>query len=162
MTAYRVYTREMLEKAVKESSSFAGVLRILGLRQASGTQHHIKNMVLKFEIDFSHFLGRGHLRGKTASNKRTPEDILVRMPVGSLRPRRAYLVRSMLFVGVDYACLLCGQKDLWNGKTLVLEVDHVDGDFLNNEIGNLRFLCPNCHSQQDTNKPRRFALVAQR
>ncbi len=31
-----------------------------------------------------------------------------------------------------------------------LEVDHIDGDYHNNEEWNLRFLCPNCHTQTDT------------
>lgn len=33
------------------------------------------------------------------------------------------------------------------GLPLTLEVDHIDGDFLNNILTNLRFLCPNCHRQ---------------
>ena len=32
-------------------------------------------------------------------------------------------------------------------KRLVLQIDHIDNDPLNNKQGNLRFLCPNCHSQ---------------
>ena len=30
---------------------------------------------------------------------------------------------------------------------LTLEVDHIDGDYRHNLLGNLRFLCPNCHRQ---------------
>lgn len=33
-----------------------------------------------------------------------------------------------------------------------LEVDHIDGDFRNNKIENLRLLCPNCHSLTSTFK----------
>ncbi len=40
---------------------------------------------------------------------------------------------------------MCGSDGTWMGVTLTLEVDHIDGDFQNNQIGNLRFLCPNCH-----------------
>ena len=35
------------------------------------------------------------------------------------------------------------------GKEIPLEVHHVDGDRLNNELTNLQLLCPNCHAQTD-------------
>ena len=52
-------------------------------------------------------------------------------------------------------CLLpymCNECNVWeyNGTYLNLQVDHIDGDKSNNELDNLRFLCPNCHSQTDT------------
>ena len=31
-----------------------------------------------------------------------------------------------------------------------LELDHIDGDNTNNEIKNLRYLCPNCHALTNT------------
>jgi transposase len=35
------------------------------------------------------------------------------------------------------------------GHEIPLEVHHVDGDRLNNELNNLQLLCPNCHAQTD-------------
>jgi len=46
-------------------------------------------------------------------------------------------------------CLFCG-IDSWNDKSLKLHMDHIDGNNLNNERINLRYLCPNCHSQTET------------
>lgn len=46
---------------------------------------------------------------------------------------------------VEYKCSCCGISD-WRGEPLSLEVHHIDGDNSNNEINNLTFLCPNCHS----------------
>ena len=48
-----------------------------------------------------------------------------------------------------YACEVCGISE-WNGKDLVLQVDHINGDPYNNNADNLRLICPNCHSQTDT------------
>ena len=48
---------------------------------------------------------------------------------------------------MPHACTLCGNDGTWQGLPLTLEVDHIDGDFLNNILTNLRFLCPNCHRQ---------------
>jgi RNA polymerase subunit RPABC4/transcription elongation factor Spt4 len=38
----------------------------------------------------------------------------------------------------------------WNGKVLTLQVDHINGVNDDHRLENLRFLCPNCHSQTPT------------
>lgn len=52
-----------------------------------------------------------------------------------------------------YKCSCCSISQ-WNGKSIVLEIDHIDGNSENNRPENLRFICPNCHSQTDTYKAR--------
>lgn len=47
-------------------------------------------------------------------------------------------------------CALCGTAPSWRDRPLTLEVDHVDGDWRNNRIENLRLLCPNCHAVTGT------------
>jgi len=47
-------------------------------------------------------------------------------------------------------CSECGIGESYNKKKLTLEIDHIDGDYRNNYIDNLRVLCPNCHSQTET------------
>ena len=39
---------------------------------------------------------------------------------------------------------------IWNDKKLSLQLDHINGDNSDNRLENLRFLCPNCHTQTET------------
>lgn len=47
-------------------------------------------------------------------------------------------------------CILCKQGEIHNGLPLVLQLDHIDGNSDNNQVDNLRLLCPNCHTQTET------------
>mgnify|MGYP003300584093 CR=1 FL=1 len=46
-------------------------------------------------------------------------------------------------------CECCGITE-WLGNPIKLEVHHLDGDRLNNELTNLELLCPNCHAYTET------------
>lgn len=54
---------------------------------------------------------------------------------------------------LEYKCSKCG-IDNWCGETIILDLDHINGDNRDNRLENLRYLCPNCHSQTDTYKGR--------
>lgn len=51
---------------------------------------------------------------------------------------------------MEYRCVECGLEGEWNGKPLVLQLDHINGVNSDHRLENLRFLCPNCHTQTDT------------
>jgi transcriptional antiterminator Rof (Rho-off) len=44
---------------------------------------------------------------------------------------------------VDYKCSCCGLVD-WQGKTISLQLDHIDGNRKNETLQNIRWLCYNC------------------
>ena len=62
------------------------------------------------------------------------------------KPRRLALAK---FYG--YFCSVCLLKE-WNNKPITLEIDHVDGNAVNDRLSNLRLICPNCHSQTESFK----------
>jgi hypothetical protein len=128
-----------------------GVMRHLELKSAGGTHSHLSKRIKDFGIDTSHFFQTSHNAGVPANNRKTPEQILVGLSDGSARPKVAQLRRAMISSGLEVKCS-CGLTDSWNGKPIQLEVDHIDGNWYNNQIENLRFLCPNCHSQEPTNR----------
>lgn len=56
-------------------------------------------------------------------------------------------------------CEECGIGREWNGKALILEIDHTDGNRKNNKRSNLKYLCPNCHSQTPTFRAKNIKKV---
>ena len=53
---------------------------------------------------------------------------------------------------IEYRCDCCGMDPEWEGKDLVLILDHINGVNNDNRLDNLRFVCPNCDSQLPTYK----------
>ncbi|MET9395818.1 HNH endonuclease signature motif containing protein [Streptomyces sp. NPDC006624] len=146
-----LFPREDITRAVAASHSLSGVLRMLGLATLGGSgRAKAKRSIGFYGLPTDHFTGQGHFRGTSSPRRRPAAQILVRRPPGSPRTRTNLLRRALDDLGVPHVCGECGTGESWQGRRLVLEIDHIDGDRLDNRIENLRYLCPSCHSQTRT------------
>lgn len=145
------YTEEVLREAVKSSLCFAEVMRKVGGNTGGSVFQHVKRLVKKYNIDTSHFLGSAARAGEFQigkCKKKTHKEILI--SGYKQRAKSHQLRRSLIEIGRPYVCEECGLGPTWNKKELKLQVDHINGDWSNCKEENLRFMCPNCHTQTPT------------
>jgi len=53
---------------------------------------------------------------------------------------------------IEYRCKICDIGPEWQGKPMVLILDHINGVNNDNRFKNLRFVCSNCDTQLPTYK----------
>lgn len=62
-------------------------------------------------------------------------------------------IKTYLFEKHNYRCSKCGWGEVNQyTKKIPLEIEHIDGNYKNNNEENLTVLCPNCHSLTSTYK----------
>ncbi|GAA0667605.1 hypothetical protein GCM10010193_19090 [Kitasatospora atroaurantiaca] len=149
-----VIPKALLARTVAEQRSIIGVVRALDLVEGTASRRLVKQSIALHHVNTDHFSGQGHTKGQPSHNRKSAKDILVTLPPGSRRTKNVQLRRAMEDFGVAYHCTLCGVSAAWNGAKLVLEIDHINGNWLDNRLENVRFLCPNCHSQTPTYRGR--------
>ena len=135
MQKWEYFSKEELQDIVQNSYSFAEIARKIEYNDKTGSYHiAINNMIQHYQFNISHLLGQGW-------NKDNYD--FSRMKNGSVI--KSSILKNMLIYKRGYRCENCGNSE-WGDTQIPLEVHHIDGDSLNNEIDNLQLLCPNCHS----------------
>lgn len=133
-------------KIIMESFSYAECARKIGLSAKSGnTISRIKDRCISLNLNTNHF--NSH-KAANETCRYDLKDILVENSkyenISRLKER---LINEKY---LEYKCVICGNEGVWNNQKLTLQLDHINGKHLDHRIENLRFLCPNCHSQTET------------
>ena len=141
----RSWSDSDMREALASSDTVADALRSLGLSLSNGNYLSVRKFIRRTGVSVSHMKGQAH--GYGGRPKIPLDDILVENSTYD----RTHLKRRLIEGGVlEEECKICGQGVEWNGLRLKMVLDHINGVPDDNRIDNLRLLCPNCNSQQDT------------
>ena len=143
--------KEHLETMVKNAKTLAEILRGLRL-DPNGSGSRYRSLKARFkedEIDYSHiplgqFVNMGKKFPKEAVNLK---EVMVENSTYSRGVLKKRLLRDGILIN---ECFECGQEEIWQGKKLVMVLDHINGINNDHREENLQMLCPNCNSQQKT------------
>lgn len=141
-------TDEQFADTIKNSTNISEVLFKLGYSVAGNSWGfaQVRKRMADLNLDQSMFKGKSAMAAKLQSIKLSAKDLLKPNCKHNRNITRRYIISNEL---LPYKCAICGLSE-WNGKTLSLELDHINGINNDNRLENLRFLCPNCHSQTTT------------
>lgn len=144
------YSKDELIELVTSSQSLTDLIIKVGLKgNAGGNAQTVKNCLDYYHIDWTKLVHNGvHNRAADYSSRRLDDTKLFikNSPHKRCTVKRHILQQNLL----PYKCAICGQNPVWNGKPMVLILDHINGVSNDHRLNNLRFVCPNCNSQLDT------------
>lgn len=141
----RTWTQEQLKNAVINSLSCRQVLTKLNLKPTGGNYRQLSKYVQESNLNTSHFKGHAWNKGLKYTGKplQSLEKILVENS-----DYQSYKLKLRLFINgyKKERCEICGWAEKSIDGRIPLELDHINGNHLDNRITNLQILCPNCHS----------------
>jgi len=146
------WSEDDLRNAVGGARTLVDTVRALGLRVAGGNFQTVVKHITRLGLPTSHWLSPDQLNGARGLRSK----VLLTLPDAKVfqNPRTvgsgATVRRTFARACPPERCAICGMAAEWNGRPLVLHMDHIDGNSRNCERSNLRWLCPNCHSQTET------------
>jgi 5-methylcytosine-specific restriction endonuclease McrA len=142
-------SNEDFQNLLDSSISYSEILRKLNFdAKTGGAYKTLKARINEGDFDTELFdiNRKNHYKTNLRKDKSKIDDILT---INSNYSRTALKKRLIFENIIDYKCSLCSIIDVWNENPISLQLDHINGINNDNRLENLRFLCPNCHSQTD-------------
>lgn len=136
-------SEEQWKEIINNSTSKAEVARKVNRCGGTSFNKRFDKYIKEHNISIDHFTSRCGEHGE----KYQLEDILIENSPVSRHTLKDYLAKYNV---IEYMCANCGNIGEWNGQSLTLQIDHINGINNDNRKENLRWLCPNCHSQTST------------
>jgi len=142
-------SKENMQDLLDECSSFVEVLGRLGLSKHSGNHRTLNERVKKDNLNIQILIQNRKIKiSNIGKKKKIPSNqIFIENSNYSRSKIKQRVIQEKI---IDYICEQCGNNGLWNGKKLILQLEHKNGNSTDNRLENLCFLCPNCHSQTET------------
>lgn len=141
---------EEVKQAIASGSCRSDVIKKLNRSVTNETYKRLKAFERRHNIDTSHYSPWNTKSRKTQSyqnRKLTNKEIFCRDSLVTMDAVKRRIKRDNL---LENKCAVCPITDQWQGKPIVLHLDHKNGIHNDNRLENLCFLCPNCHSQTPT------------
>jgi hypothetical protein len=137
-------TKEELETYVKDSTNWKELMDKCGYTN-HGCRYYLQKKLYMNDVSIEHFIR------KSTNKKYTDDDIFKEnSEYTAMDCLKDKLINKYKW---KYECFTC-KISKWNDIDITLDIDHINGNHSDNRMENLRFLCPNCHSQTDTYKGR--------
>jgi hypothetical protein len=122
------------------------------LREAYADKQHIGKVAVHFNLPHITVWRRLRNLGVEVKTVKTGIPIPLKEILEGEHPyyQTFKLNKRLLADGVfENKCSICGIQE-WNSLPISMQLDHINGCSYDHRLENLRFLCPNCHSQTDT------------
>lgn len=130
---------------IEESTSMKEILVKLGMSyNGSGGYTNLKNKIIKLGLEIPNYKYRNN---NLITKRKTNEEVFVENSNYGRTHLKKRIIKQQL---IEYSCSFCNNNGFWNNEKLSLHLDHINGINNDNRLSNLRFLCPNCHSQTPT------------
>ena len=136
------YSKTDLLQLINCSDSYKNFLSKLGYSSSGNAYRHTKKYLDSIGVDYTKLT-----KDKWSSKEKSIEEVFIN---GINFCNKSLKNKILKYVLLDYVCVICNNNGEWMGDKLSLHLDHINGDSTDNRIENLRFLCPNCHSQTET------------